>query len=344
MIYRRLYILCMLVAMMVSCGRRSSDDAFKPIAVRTLVLTDTSLIDRSPSSSLQRVYMGSVEEGSNASLSFPLGGQVSGVYVSEGDRVTKGQRLIGTNSSDAEASLSAARAQLNQARDAYNRVKTVYDAGGVSEVKWVDIQTKLAQAQSLYDVAAQNVSNCMLTAPFDGVVGELNVVAGDHLLPGQVVAKILDINKLCVSFCVPEQEIRLLNTGDIVSVDCLSLGKTFRAEIQDKSPIANRVSHSYKVRVRLFDSDREMLPGMNCKVRVSQTNMSGYVLPGRAVLTYRDGLYCWVVRDGCAQRIPIKSSAFVNNGVVVSSGVKSGDVVVVEGYQKLYNGVRVAVE
>lgn len=341
---KRLYILFVLTALLVSCGHHSNPETSQSVKVKTLVLTDTSLIDRSPSSSLQRVYMGIVEEASNAALSFPYGGQVTTVYVTEGSRVSKGQRLIGVEATDAEASLSAARAQLNQARDAYNRVKIVYDAGGVSEVKWVDVQTKLAQAQSVYDLAAQSMSNCMLTAPFDGVVGEINAVVGDHLLPGQIVAKILDINKLCVTFCVPEQEIRLLNVGDMVSVECFSIGKIFRAKIQDKSPIANRISHSYKVRVRLLDSDSEMLPGMNCKVQVAQTNMAGYVLPGRAVLTYRDGLYCWVVSDGCAKRIPIKSSAFVNNGVVVSDGVKGGDIVVVEGYQKLYNGVKVEVE
>lgn len=340
-----IYILCLALGLMLgACGKKTDGNYATEVRVKTVVMTDTSRVDNSEYNKLVRTYMGMVEEVSNASLSFTFGGQVMKVYVSEGDHVTKGQRLISVDDTEAQASLSAAKAQFEQARDAYDRVKTVYDKGGVSEVKWVDVQTKLAQARSVYELANQNVSNRVLTAPFSGVIGEINAVVGDNLLPGQPVVKVIDVNNLCVTFYVPEAEIRLLSVGDQVEVDCGSIGKCFKAVVQDKSLVANRVTHSYKVRLQVEKPDSELLPGMNCKVHVVQNNLKGYVIPGRAVQTYQDGLYCWVVKDGCAQRVPVKSSAFVNNGVVISSGITKGDIVVVSGYQKLYNGVRVVTE
>ncbi len=338
-------VLCFLLCVhIVGCRSKSRDTASPAVKVRTIVLADTSDISNTSGNRLVRTYIGAVEEASNASLSFNLGGQVTKVSVSEGDKVKKGQRLICVDDTEARASLAGATAQLEQARDAYNRVKAVYDKGGVSEVKWVEVQTKLAQAQSLFDMANQTMSGRVITAPFDGVVGEVKAAVGDNLLPGQPVIKLLDVNNLCVSFYVPESEIRLLNVGDTVSVECGSLNRLYSAFVQDKSMIANHLTHSYKVRLKLDTPDADLLSGMNCKVRVNQQNMTGYVIPGSAVQTYQDGLYCWIVENGVARRVSVKSSAFVNDGVVISSGITKGDEVVVAGYQKLYNGVRVEVE
>ena len=338
-------LLCFLLyVQLTGCGNKSHDTEVPAIKVKTIVLADTSGVSNRCGNRLVRTYMGIVEEASNASLSFTLGGQVTNVAVSEGDKVKKGQRLICVDDTEARASLTGATAQLEQARDAYNRVRSVYEKGGVSEVKWVEVQTKLAQAQSLFDMAHQTLSGRVITAPFDGVVGEVKAAVGDNLLPGQPVIKVLDVNNLCVTFYVPESEIRLLNVGEKVSVECGSLNRLYSASVQDKSMIANQLTHSYKVRLKLDKPDSDLLSGMNCKVRVNQQNMSGYVVPGSAVQTYQDGLYCWIVDNGIARRVFVKPSAFVNDGVVISSGITKGDEVVVAGYQKLYNGVRVEVE
>ena len=340
---RKIYIATFLLCCMAffSCGNRHSDSSTNKIRVDILELSDSMCLDGRSDNKPVRTYIGSIEESANASLNIPLGGQVTGVYVSEGDRVRQGQTLVCVDAADAEASLAAAQAQLGQAQDAYNRVKAVYDKGGVSEVKWVDVQTKLAQAQSVFDVARKSVSNRTLTAPFNGVVGEVNATVGDHLLPGQTAVKILNIDLLTVAFYVPELEIGKVGIGDTVDVDCPSLGTSFSAVIQEKALVASRVSHSYKVKARLTKAEQSLLPGMNCKIRVAETDMNGFIIPGHAVQTYQGGLCCWVVRDGKAQRVPIVSSAFVSNGVLISNGLKAGDKVIVSGYQKLYNGAEV---
>lgn len=334
-----LSILCSSV--FVACGHSDASKPTGKIKVEVLQLADTLSVGANAESKLMRTYMGSVEESANASLNVSLGGQVTDVFVSEGDRVSQGQEILRVDAAEAESSLAAAKAQLEQANDAYNRVKSVYDRGGVSEVKWVDVQTKLAQAQSLFDMATKQVSNHVLKAPFNGVIGELNATVGDHLLPGQTAVKVLNVDMLTVAFYVPELEVNKLSVGDTVRVECPSVDYTFDAIIQDKALVASRLSHSYKVKARMTKSEHSLLPGMNCKIRVPEPDMAGFVVPSHAVQVYQGGTCCWLAQGNQAVRVPVKSNTFVKNGVLISGGLKAGDKVIVSGYQKLYNGAEI---
>lgn len=325
--------------LMAACNKTPQQQDSRPIEVEILQLTAPDTL----SASFSREYVGKIEESSSAALSFTLGGRVTDVTIKQGDHVSKGQLLMSVDDSEAQASLAAAQAQLQQAQDAYNRVKTVYDKGGVSEIKWVEVQTKLSQAQSVADIAQANSDNRRIIAPFNGVVGEVNATVGDHLLPGQTAVRLLNIKALCVTFSVPETEMYQLKIGAPVTIDCRSINQTFNAKIEEKSLVANPLSHTYKVKADIQNNadKSSLLPGMNCKVKVADGSTNGYVIPGHAVQTHQKGLYCWVERDGKAQRVEVESAAFSNNGVVISKGLNNGDRVIVSGYQKLYNGATV---
>ena len=60
-------------------------------------------------------------------------------------------------------------------------------------------------------------------------------------------------------------------------------------------------------------------------------------------LTQKQGLSVWVISNGKAERRLIKMSEYVKNGVIVDDGLSNGDTIVVQGYQKLYNGANIAV-
>ena len=66
----------------------------------------------------------------------------------------------------------AAKAALKQAEDAYQRMKELHEKGSLAEMKWVEVQSKLQQAQSMEAVARKNLTDCQLYAPFSGVIAE----------------------------------------------------------------------------------------------------------------------------------------------------------------------------
>ncbi|MBQ2441333.1 MAG: hypothetical protein II502_03985, partial [Paludibacteraceae bacterium] len=80
-----------------------------------------------------------------------------------------------------------------------------------------------------------------------------------------------------------------------------------------------------------------------CKVQLTKNNLNGFVVPSHCVQTTTDGLTLWVIEDGVANKRIVKTGAYSNGGILVTDGLSKGDLVVVEGNQKLYKGAQVTV-
>ena len=104
---------------------------------------------------------------------------------------------------------------------------------------------------------------------------------------------------------------------------------------------ASLLTHSYPVKVLIDETDEAFTPGMIAKVVLSADVDNGIVVPANAVLINNDGKFVWVAKDGRATRQSITISGYSGTGVVVSEGLHSGDIVIVEGYQKVSEGMKV---
>ena len=111
----------------------------------------------------KRTYVGTIEASETVSLSFEAGGNVKDVFVKVGDNVHAGQLLARLDKTSVQSSYDAAKSALKQAEDGYRRAKQLHDNGSLPEVRWVEIQTKLAQAESMEKISKQKrevLSNC----------------------------------------------------------------------------------------------------------------------------------------------------------------------------------------
>ncbi len=334
-------ILCLSAILLLwSCGRKvnSSSGWSDSIPVETLVAGDGS----TPS---ERNYVGDIGSERDVDLSFVLGGTLTKVAVKNGDRVTKGQLLAEVDATSANSLHATAVATLRQAEDAYRRLEAVHKEGGLSEVKWVEMETNLEKARQAEVSARKHKEECVLRAPFSGVVVCGSRTVGQELKPGETFCRVLDMNRLRVSFSVPEQEITLIKVGSVADAIVPALGDTpLTLRVSDKSFSANPLGHTYKVHAAITSGvmDR-LLPDMVAKVHVKLSAMGGIVVPSDCVQTMPEGTVVWVVENGRAQHRCITAGDFIRNGVVVKEGLAAGDTVVVAGQQKLYTGAKVKV-
>lgn len=291
------------------------------------------------------IYVGTVEQEQSASLSFPMGGTIAEISTDEGRYVRKGDLLAQLDDSSARQTYAAAAATLEQAEDAVERLKRLHDANSLPEIQWVEAQTKLSQARAAYSIAKKNLDDCSLRTPFDGVVGKRMATVGETAVPGAPVMTVLGIETVKIRFAVPEGEIVDLKADDSISVSVAALGgKVFRGGDMDKSAVANAAVHSYDVRVSVRNRDRELLPGMVCRVeRYPAGERPQIAVPARAVSRSDSGdTFVWVVgADSAAVRRPIEVGGLVDNRIVVVSGLECGDRVVTEGMQKVGEGTKV---
>lgn len=283
-------------------------------------------------------FSGTVEEANSTSLSFSIMGTVKTVHVGLGDRVAKGQLIATVDPLAMQSSYDAAKASLEQAEDAYRRMKELYDKGSLPEIKWVEVQSKLQQAKSMEEVARKNLDDCKLYAPFSGIISEKMAEVGQNIMPGLPVVKLVTANQLKVKIAVPETEIAAIATGQKATITVSALnGRLFAGTVTEKGIVANPLSRSYDVKIRVDDADKELMPGMVVEAVLSGTGMGTlHVIPAHIVqLDEQNRSFVWVNAGGKASKRIIQCGGFTSEGVVVLSGLEESEEIIVEGQQKV---------
>lgn len=290
-------------------------------------------------------YVGIIEEETSVSLSFRVQGTVRRTYVTEGQRVAKGALLAELDAGTLQQSCNAAKASLEQAEDAMKRMKLLYDGGSLPEIKYIETQTRLEQARSMYEISRQNLADSKLYAPVDGVVGRHLAEAGENVMAGRAVFTLLDIRTVRVKISVPEREVRLLSLEAEANVNVPALGREYTGKVSEKGVMGNALTHAYDAGISLSNADGQLMPGMVCNVSLDTgevTNVSFMVVPNHAVQVSDTGRrFVWCVQHGKATAVTVETGGFTERGVQIVSGLSEGMEVIVEGMQKVGEGTKV---
>ena len=328
------------VLMVCSCSEKKGSEVKAPTRVKTEVVSSAGDVSG-------QIYVGIVEESEGTAVSFTGMGVVKRVLVNEGQVVNHGQLIAEMDDTQARNLLSGAEAQMNQANDALERYKMLHDNGSLPEVQWVEIQSKVAQAKSQYEVAKKNLADCRLTAPVSGIIGKKLVGAGETAMPSQAVVTILDISSVKVKVSIPEAEISGITASTPSTINVEAAQKQVNGGRIEKGIQADALTHTYEVRINVQNGDRKLLPGMVASVffgsEKRKMQNEKIFLPVTAVQKRADGsLFVWtVVNDSTAHRTSVTTGETQGNRIVISSGIENGQRVVTEGYQKLSEGTKV---
>lgn len=290
-------------------------------------------------------FIGTVIPSRTATVSAPHSGKLTTLSVRKGDVVRNGQILAKVESQTAKSTYKAAKASLDQARDAYDRAAQVYPQGSISEIQFIEIKTKLAQAEAAMESAAKALEDCNIKAPFAGVVSAVYVDEGEDLAIARRIASILDMNGLEIKIPVHENEIGNISKGIDALVDVPALGiESLKAKVIAKNLISSALSHSYDCNLKLDRIPQGLLPGMSVKVRFQTPGEVTLVVPSSAVQLDRNGKFVWLYDDGTVRKAYISAGGYAGKGVIVSEGLSEGDKVITAGYQKISVGMKVITE
>lgn len=328
-----------LLLALIVCGACSKQEKkFEQETIRVKV-EQTTLQDNS----MLVPYVGVVEEEQSTLVSFTGMAPLKHLYVGEGQAVKKGQLLAQIDDTQARHALEAAKAALNQAQDARERLKQLHENNSLPEMKWVEVESKVQQAQASYDICKKNLEDCAIYAPCKGVVGRKIMNAGETVLPTEPVLDILSIDKVKVRVSVPEKEIARITpeTPCTVTLDAIP-GETFCGEKIEKGVSADALSHTYDIRILLNNADHRLLPGMVAKVVLQGQGDLKIALPVKAVQQAADhSLFVWVAKEGKAHRQPVTVGTATGNRIFIEEGLEKGESVIVDGYQKVGEGTPV---
>lgn len=335
-----------LTCVLWGCGKKEVATVAGPVRVDVEV-AGVSKVDGS-----RQIYSGTVEAADASTMSFSVPGTIIKIYVEEGQKVTKGQLLAKVKSENLINTRNIAQAELEEARDAYQRLKKLHDANALPDIKWVEMQAKLKQAENAAELADRAVGDASIYSPISGYVTQKFASDGQTVVPAEPIVKIMSLNNLQMAISVPESEISTFTPAATAVV-------TF--DMADKVQVSGKMSHkeveadpltrSYTVKFDLENTNGKVLPGMIGSVVVAglgndtvSTGLSDIILPSQAVLLSSDNQrFVWVVKDGKAMRKNVVADELSVGGVRVKEGLHPGDSVIVAGMQKVSTGTPVAV-
>ncbi len=290
-------------------------------------------------------FVGTVIPSRTASVSSPHSGKLAKLSVRKGDVVKSGQIIARIESQTAKSSCKVAKAGLDQARDAYDRAAQVYPQGSLSEIQFVELKTRLAQAEAAMESASKSLEDCNVKAPYAGVVSAVYADEGEDLAIGQRIASILDMNGLEIRIPVHENEIGDIAVGGEAIVDVPALDiEGIKAKVISRNLLPSALSHSYDCNLKLDGIPRELLPGMFVKVRFQAPGRSMLVVPSSVVQLDRNGKFVWLYAGGIVRKAYVSVGGYAGKGVIISEGLSEGDKVITSGYQKVSVGMQVIAE
>ncbi len=345
------------VTMLISsCGgedKKAAPDNSPAVAVKVQIVSEDA-------SSPFLTVSGKIEAAKSANISTRMMGYVDKIYVKVGDKVRKGQLLLSVNNADVSAQLAQVNAGITEAAAAftnveknYNRFTALFKENSASQKELDDITANYNMAKARLESAKQmkngvnaQMGYANIRAPFNGVVTNKFISAGDMANPGMPLMEVESPGQYQVLAMVPESEILSIKNDTEVTVQLKALNQNLKGKVTEVSTSSKNTGGQYLVKVVLDKTDTQILSGMYATVQfpvVRKTTSSAVMIPVEALVTngQLSGIYT-VSQSNTALLRWLRLGRTFGDQVEVLSGLSADEQYIVSAEGKLFNGAKIS--
>ena len=328
-------------------------------SIRTVTVSE-------PASGKMRRFSGVVEAADNANLSFEVPGNVQVVNVSVGESVTKGQalallddRTYRLNVEAAEAGVASAEVSVSDALQNLQRQQRIaaQDRGAITERSMEQAEAAYASARqtlsyntSRLNLAKRDLERTTLYAPFDGVIAERHVEPFQEINRGERLFVLYVEGAMEAAISIPESEIDQLYLGLAGEIRFPAIaGQVNKGIVSEISTVAG-TANAFPVRVAIEADagDARIRPGITAEVVLllgGDQGEAAYLVPVGALSPGgADGanyVFVYDAESSTVKRTAIEDDGIRDSDIVVTSGLKAGDIIAVAGVSFLRDGQKV---
>lgn len=273
-----------------------------------------------------------------------VAGRLAEVLVHSGQDVAAGDLLARLEAESEKLARTRAELELRDAEAQFERQTRLRSAGTASEIQLANAELALRRAELAYRQAEFELERRLIRAPISGKAGIVALGTGDQIGTADRLVRIDDRAELLIDFTVPERFVPLLSVGaDIEASPLAEPGLTLPGRI---TTIDNRVdpqTRAIRLQATIDNEDDRLRAGMAFAIRLRFEGESYPAVDPLAIQWSSDGAFVWLVRDGRAQRAPVRIVQRSAARVLVDADFEDGDRVVIEGVQALRPGGEVSV-
>ena len=330
-------LIVLILSVLISCGQKKEQETDVKSSIKVTVQEIQATMQPEVLN-----YSGSIEADNTVSLGFSVAGRVTAVNVLEGQQVQQGQLLATIETEDYSSALQIAKAAEEQAADNFQRLNELHAKGSLPERDYISARSALAQAQASVRMASKRLADTRLYAPFAGIISAKVIDRGATAAPGMPAFTILKTDQVYATAPITESDISKLTIGREVLVVVPALNDSLKGSVTIINPQADNSSRTYRVKIRLGNSNKKLLPGMLTEMKVyTGSDEQNIVIPAASIVRDADDLtYVFVASQNkkAVRRRITASGVTTNNEVIVQSGLQAGDKLIVNGQTRLADG------
>ncbi len=264
--------------------------------------------------------------------------------IEEGQTVQQGTVLARFNDLEEKARVAELTALLSEQKQQLARLKNLTNSKASAQSMLDEQQAKVNATLAQLDAAQARLNDMVIKAPFDGVLGLRQVSKGAFLSAGTTLTTIDNIAKIRVEFNVAEHFLADLKPGMNLKIRNIAFPDTeFAGTLTAVDPRIDPVTRSVKAHGLIDNPDYRLKPGMLLNVRIELAVSQVMQIPEKAIVPLQNRHYVFVVdATNKVSQQEVSLGERIPGAVEVKAGLNVGDLIVIEGTQKLRSGVTIS--
>ena len=278
-------------------------------------------------------------------------GILTHVYVTEGQKVKKGQVLAKIDDGGLSQQLAQLKIQADLSKTTFERQQRLWDQKIGSEMQYLQAKSNYeAQSQAIAQLE-QQVAKTIVTAPFSGTIDDVMSEQGSVVLPGQTpLMRIVSLDNMYIVTDVPEKYVSNIARNKKVLVDFPILGKQLESKIRQVGDFIDPNNRTFKVEVSVPNNDNSIKPNLTAKLRINDyTNPEALLIPQSVISENATGeQYIYIIKDkegddAVAEKITIDTGLTQGDVIEVLAGLETGTEIILEGARSVNDGQKVRI-
>ena len=303
-------------------------------------------------------FTGKLEGITDITLSSQTHGEVVEIYKKLGDWVKKDESIGRINNAghqnqldQAKAFLLAAEATFEVAEMQMKASERLFKEQNISEAEYVQATSSFKSAKAGLDGAKanlenaqQNLDNSQFTAPVSGYIADMNLEIGQTISTGMQVCTIVDSRQLVIKTGIGESGIKYVKKGQQVEIYHDSHPETFKGIITGVGIKPVNGATNYPVEIVLDNPEGKLFAGMVIEGRIRSNIHENVIYTSlNNIVQEYDQKFVFIIEDNMARQRKITIGKKVGENVIITSGIKNGELLVIEGMENLEDGSSVEI-
>ncbi len=284
---------------------------------------------------------GDVATKQNVLIYPEMAGTLESVYVTEGDRVVKGQLLGRIDDGGMASQLEQLKAQAALAETTYERQKRLWEQNIGSEIQYLQAKTSYEASKNSVEQVERQLSKSALRAPFSGIIDDVIKDQGTVVSPGpgSEIFRIVNLSNMYITVDVPETYVGSIDDGSKARVYFPVLGDSVQTKVRQAGNYINPNNRSFSVEIPVPNDKGRIKPNLSARVMINDySNPEALLIPQSVISENAEGeQYVFIAEDptedmkGTARKRVVTTGKTQGRFVEILSGLQAGELIIQEG-------------